>query len=54
MFTRFVKSMAASRRNPPAVGPLTQAATGLMKPSPDKDYKEHLTEALVEKYQSTP
>ena len=50
MFSRFVQSMAGARKRPRKVGPLTRKASGLVKLPPDKDYKELLTEALMERY----
>jgi hypothetical protein len=50
MFSQFVRSMAGSRRRPTKIGPLTRKLSGIVKLPPDKDYKELLTEALMEKY----
>lgn len=50
MFSRFIQTMAAGRRTGIRPGPIAQEASGLIQLPPDKDYKELLTEALMEKY----
>lgn len=50
MFSQFVRSVAAPRRRPTKIGPLTRKASGIVKLPPDKDYKELLVEALMDKY----
>ncbi len=50
MFSRFIQSMSAGRRPKIRPGRLARKASGLVKLPPDKDYKELLAEALMEKY----
>ena len=50
MFSRFVQAMSAPPPSSIKIGPLTRKATGLMKLPAGKDYKEILTDALLEKY----
>lgn len=50
MFTNFVQSMAASKPGRPKIGPITRRLTGIAKLPPGKDYREVLTDALMEKY----
>jgi len=50
MFSEFVRAASAPRRRPRTMGPLTRKVSGLVKLPPGGDYKELLTEALMEKY----
>ena len=50
MFSQFVQSMAEQRTRKPKVGPLTRKLSGIVKLPPNKDYKELLAEALMDKY----
>jgi hypothetical protein len=50
MFSRFIQSMAAEPWRAMPIGPLMRKATGIMKLPAGKDYKEVLTDALMEKY----
>ncbi len=50
MFSQFVQSIGGNRAGRPKIGPLTRKATGVAKLPPDKDYKDVLTDALIEKY----
>jgi hypothetical protein len=50
MFSQFVKSAASADGTPHKIGPLTRKMTGVLKLPPGKDYKEFLTDALMEKY----
>ena len=50
MFSQFVQSMAAQTPRPDRIGPLTRKLSGIVKLPRDKDYKELLTKALMDKY----
>jgi hypothetical protein len=50
MFSQFVQSMAAADARPAKIGPLTRKLTGFIKLPPRKDYKDLVTDALMEKY----
>ena len=50
MFSQFIRSIANSRARKLEIGPLTRKATAIAKLPPGKDYKEVLTDALIEKY----
>ncbi len=50
MVSHFVKSVAAANGRRDKIGPLTRKMTGVLKVPPGKDYKEFLTDALMEKY----
>ncbi|MGD0654409.1 MAG: DUF6364 family protein [Thermoguttaceae bacterium] len=50
MFSQFVESMAAQCTRPAKIGPLTRKLTGLIKLRPGKEYKDLITDALMEKY----
>jgi hypothetical protein len=50
MFSQFVESMAAQNVRPAKIGPLTRKLTGLIKLRSDKDYKDLVADALMEKY----
>ena len=50
MFSQFVESMATRRARPARIGPLTRKLSGIMKLPADKDYKDLLTDALMDKY----
>jgi hypothetical protein len=52
LFTNFVLSLNAPRRRM-KIGPLTRKLTGIMKLPPGKDFREVLTDALMEKYEIT-
>lgn len=52
MISRIVRSLAASKRRQFKVGPLTQRAMSLGRAPIEKDYRELLTEALIEKYET--
>lgn len=50
MFSQFVQSLAAPRKRPAKIGPLTRKLSGIVKLPPNKDYKELLVEALMERH----
>ena len=50
MFTRFVESASADRRQRPKIGPLTRKLSGIIELPPGKSYKELVEEALADKY----
>ena len=50
MISHFVHFAANAEGLPSKIGPLTRKVTGIGKLPPDKDYKELLTDALMEKY----
>jgi hypothetical protein len=50
MFSHFVESAAASRGQPPKIGPLTRKLTGIVRLPPGKDDRELIEEALMDKY----
>jgi hypothetical protein len=50
LFSHFVQSMAGQRARHAKVGPLTRKLSGIITLPPEKDYKELLTEALMDKY----
>ncbi|MFA6715250.1 MAG: DUF6364 family protein [Victivallaceae bacterium] len=52
MFVNFIKAREVQRasKTRPELGPLTKEATGMLKVPPDFNYKEALTDALIEKY----
>jgi hypothetical protein len=50
MFSQFVESAAAPRKQRPKIGPLTRKLSGTIELPPGKDYKELLAEALADKY----
>ncbi len=50
MFSRFLQAVLRERRKSEPIGPMTRAATGLGKLLAGKDYREVLTDALMEKY----
>ena len=52
MFTRFLQAFLRERKSNGrrSLGPITRKATGLGKLPAGKDYREVLTEALMEKY----
>ena len=54
MFANFIKAREAkkSSKSKPELGPLTREATGMLKVPPDFDFREALTDALIEKYES--
>lgn len=52
MFSQFVESMAARRARPANIGPLTRKLSGIVKMPAGKDYKDLLTEALMDKYEA--
>jgi hypothetical protein len=53
MFSQFVESMAAQSTRPAKLGPLTRRLSGLMKLRSGKDYKNLITDALMERYKIT-
>ena len=50
MFSHFVQSTAAPRTHRAKIGPLTRKLSGIVKLPPGKDYKELLTEALMDRH----
>jgi hypothetical protein len=50
MFSQFVQSISAPRARPPKIGPLTRKLSGVVKLPAGKDYKELLTDALMNKH----
>ncbi len=52
MFSRFLQAILRERKSKgrEPLGPITRKATGLGKLPAGKDYREALTEALMEKY----
>lgn len=50
MFSQFVEVVAARHTRRAKVGPLTRKLSGIIKLPPGKDYKELLTEALMDKH----
>ncbi len=52
MFSAFILSRRQQKEKTKSIplGPLTRAATGLVKGHPDYDYKEELADILEEKY----
>jgi hypothetical protein len=50
MFSQFVQSLASNRPRKSEIGPLTRKLTGVAKLPAGKDYKDVLTDALIEKY----
>ena len=50
MFSQFVQSMADQGTPPGGIGPLTRKLSGIAKLPADKDYKELLTDALMDKH----
>ena len=50
MFSQFVKGMAVPPARPAKIGPLTRKLSGIVKLPPNKDYKDLLTEALMDKH----
>ena len=50
MFSQFVRSAAAPRKRQAKIGPLTRKLSGIVKLPAGKDYKESLTEALMNKH----
>jgi len=50
LFSQFVESMAGQRARRARIGPLTRKLSGILELPPEKDYKELLTEALMDKY----
>lgn len=50
MVTSYVRGVAAARRKPFKVGPITRKATGLVRLPSDKSDRDLITEALMEKY----
>ena len=50
MFSRFVQSMGDRRGRRGKIGPLTRKASGLVTLPPDRDDKELLTEALMDRH----
>lgn len=50
MVSDFVRSAAVAENPSRKIGPITQRLTGIIKLPAGKDYKEILTDALMEKY----
>lgn len=50
MFSRFVQSVDVPPKRRRKIGPLTRKASRLLKPPPKGDYKQLLTDALLERY----
>ena len=50
MFTQFVRSLAGSKRSAIRPGRIARQASGLIDLPGDKDYKELISEALMERY----
>jgi len=50
MFSQFVESIASERTRSAKIGPLTRKLSGMMKLRLGKDYKDLITDALMEKY----
>jgi hypothetical protein len=50
MFSQFVRSMDGRRARSPRIGPLTRKLSGIVKLPRNKNYKQLLAEALVERY----
>lgn len=50
MFTNFIKAVAVKEKQYGKLSPLAKQATGLVKIDANKDYKELLTDSLMDKY----
>ena len=50
MFSQFVCSTAAEPKRRTKIGPLTRKLSGVVKLPAGKDYKEAITEALMDKH----
>ena len=50
MFSRFLRDVLSARGSKGRVGPITRKATGLARIPAGKNYKDLLTEALLEKH----
>ena len=50
MFSQFVQSISDERRTSAKIGPLTRKLSGIIQIPPDREYKELVTDALMEKY----
>jgi hypothetical protein len=50
MFTRFVRSLDTTRKRPRRDAPITRRLTGVLGWPPGRDYREVLTDALMEKH----
>ena len=50
MFSRFVMSLESAQSKGIEIAPLTRSVSGLASLPSDRDYKEILTDALMDKY----
>ncbi|MBU4271860.1 MAG: hypothetical protein KKE86_02265 [Planctomycetes bacterium] len=50
MFSQFVESAATRSKQDFKIGPLTRKLSGIIELPPNKNHKELIAEALVEKY----
>jgi hypothetical protein len=50
MFSHFVQAAASPRTCRAQIGPLTRKLSGIVELPPGKDYKELLTEALMDRH----
>ena len=54
MFSQFIESMSNGRAAAPKIGRLTRKLSGIVKLPAGKDYKELLTDALLERHGRKP
>jgi len=50
MFTQMVRAMAAQKRKPQAIGPITRKMSGIIALPKGKTFDDVLTDALMERY----